>query len=244
MTAPTEGLMKLIGLTKQKRDVGPMLQEYVRKRYGVENMAAFTRGEVAGVADKEALYRQWIDWIEAGEMHRFMDDESDEDDDFLAALLEDVEAPEMPPVVQADNVIYQPVQSEDLQEDDVPVLSDEPEAAVELAEEAYLQVEPTSGVLPDELENPADVAQPEASVESGSHSMQPVAQPVAQPATQPAMQAGVDMAGSSGSLDTLVLEMIRQELQAQVKPDDSLSEERVREIVREELRAMLKAVMS
>lgn len=257
MSAPTEGLMRLIALTKQKRDIGPMLQEYVCRKYGVENMAAFTRGVVPGVDDKESLYLQWIEWIESGEFHRFTEPEvppQEDEDDLLAAMLADasIAPPDPEPETAGDG---------EYEDDDLAAL-----AALVGAEaaDAMEEVQPESSAdwdepLPtQEPANPVDEFMAGMTMDEDVEFTDPVPDgpdslPVEtlsaenpspapggrrQDETPPATKQPV-----SGSIDALVLSLVRQEIAALPQPEQGVSEERIRQIVREEIRAVLRSAL-
>lgn len=208
MTGSNEGLMKLIALTKQQREIGPLLQHYVQRKYGVENMAAFTKEEIEGVEDKEALYLQWVEWIEAGDLSHFQEGESQGE-----AKGGDAPAAEADPADEA----AQP-------EEDAPAAAPESEAEDDEAGEGAGEAEP--GTEAEAAAETEPAAEPE-----------PAADAPATPADAPEERA------PAGAVDALILSMIRKALAAQPRPEQSLTEDRVREIVQEELRRMVQSLL-
>lgn len=206
MSAPSEGLMKLVALTKQQRDLGPLLQDYVQRRYGVESMAAFTKAEIDGVDDKDALYLQWVKQIEAGDLSLF----------------------------RADGAAPEPA-----------------DAAVEPADaarpdggetgEPTSESSDTSGDAETSGEGPTD---PEAQGDQAHSGAEP---PVAAPpaaATVPPKGQTLGGVATEGSVDALILSMIQRAIDGQPKPEQSMTEDRIREIVRDELRTMMKSLLA
>lgn len=112
MPIKSDSLMKLVALTRENKEVIPVLNEYIRKKYDVADVLTFISNDVAGIDSKDALYEQWAGWIEQGEFERFYTDlqateeaapepEEEEDDDPLADLrhLSSVELEEDPDLV-------------------------------------------------------------------------------------------------------------------------------------------------
>lgn len=209
MSASNERLMKLIALTKQQREIGPLLQEYVQRKYGVESMADFTKGDIDGVDDKEALYQQWIEWIEAGDLSPFKADEaaSEPAKADAAAVSGDVATPD------CDENNGQEAESSDASEakessDDEPADSDAATDYNYAESEAETSADPSTAA--------AALSLRDQSPGSGAE---------------------------AGSVDALILSMIQATLDNQPKPEQSITEDRIREIVRDELRTMLKSLI-
>ena len=211
MTASNEGLMKLIGLTKQQREIGPVLQEYVRRKYGVENMATFAKEDIEGVDDKEVLYLQWAAWIEAGELSRFKDDGASAQPADVERTDATAEADPQGGEQEAQEVADTAAQADEVAEDkpaEVEAAADDEEAAAATAE-----------------------AEPEPEPE-------PSAAPETPQQTLPAEEPAV-----AGSVDAAIRSMIRSALDSQPKPEQPVTEARVREIVQEELRRILQSLL-
>ncbi|MCG5515566.1 MULTISPECIES: hypothetical protein [unclassified Ectothiorhodospira] len=233
MSAKSESLMRLVALTRGSEEVGPLLADYVQRKYHVKDISSFISGDVEGVDDKEALYEQWAQWIENGELNRFVIDEPPEDHDDVdngqpfqdpeEALLDMVEAESEPKRESASTPTP-------LHPGMIPEAAPEPEPEPE--PEAAPEPEPTQEPEPE----PEPTMTPQDSDEEADMAAKP------ESASQP--ESPSEDRASAGSLDAIVASMISARLEALPPPESPVSEERIREIVREEVRSMLRNMLS
>ncbi|SEK32782.1 hypothetical protein [Ectothiorhodospira marina] len=229
MSAKSESLMRLVALTRGSEEVGPLLADYVQRKYHVKDISSFISGDVEGVDDKEALYEQWAQWIENGELDRFVIDEPPEDHDDVdngqpfqdpeEALLDMVEAESEPKRESASTPTP-------LHPGMIPEAAPEPEP----------EPEPDATPEPEPTQEPEPTMTPQDSDEEADMAAKP------ESTSQP--ESPSEDRASAGSLDAIVASMISARLEALPPPESPVSEERIREIVREEVRSMLRNMLS
>lgn len=229
MSAKSESLMRLVALTRGSEEVGPLLADYVQRKYHVKDISSFISGDVEGVDDKEALYEQWAQWIENGELDRFVIDEPPEDHDDIdngqpfqdpeEALLDMVEAESEPKRESASTPTP-------LHPGMIPEAAPEPEP----------EPEPDATPEPEPTQEPEPTMTPQDSDEEADMAAKP------ESTSQP--ESPSEDRASAGSLDAIVASMISARLEALPPPESPVSEERIREIVREEVRSMLRNMLS
>ncbi|WP_063465752.1 hypothetical protein [Ectothiorhodospira sp. BSL-9] len=240
MSAKSESLMRLVALTRSSEEVGPLLADYVQRKYHVKDISSFISGDVEGVDDKEALYEQWAQWIENGELDRFVIDEPPEglDDgedgqpfqDPEEALLDMVEAEPERRSASSPTPLHPGMIPEAAPE---PEFTPEPEPAPEPMREPM----PEPPMTPQDSDEDADMAaEPE--------NTQPQPESAPEPDTARVEESTPQAPAAAGSLDAIVASMISARLEALPPAESPVSEERIREIVREEVRSMLRNMLS
>lgn len=256
MSMPPDGLLKLITLTKQNKDIGPLLQDYVRRTYDVSSIAAFTNETIPGVDDKNALYTEWAGWIENGELERFRIEQDNAPDSPATLQPDEDNTPagestnadtfsESPADTDADADTEPPAQAE-APTQDAPSM---PEAEFETPSvpDAPAPMADTSSAEPDASVAPAPLTDAEAEVPLTPPQDDPMNAPPTPPLDAQDAPSATAAAPTEASIDALVLAMVRRELATLPQPEPAeppVSESRIREIVREELRTLLKAILS
>ena len=260
MPIKSDSLMKLVALTRENKEVIPVLNEYIRKKYDVADVLTFISNDVAGIDSKDALYEQWASWIEQGEFERFYTDlqapeeatpePEEEDDDPLADLrhLSGVELEEDPELVpetllqDTDDAEESPVDAEDefdglesIDEDDWTAA----DAADPVAKGPGAEIDPFAELEAEE----ADAAEPEPDFEPAFPSDETETEP--EPVTDDDMTT--PEAGSWEADPPMVPDTAPSNLDTSAETETTMSsssdsmqalEQAIRAIIREELAAM------
>ncbi|MCG5495109.1 hypothetical protein [Ectothiorhodospira variabilis] len=231
MSAKSESLMRLVALTRGSEEVGPLLADYVQRKYHVKDISSFISGDVEGVDDKEALYEQWAQWIENGELDRFVIDEPPEGND---------DADDSQPFQDPEEALLDMVGSEPERRSAPTPLH--PGMIPEAAPEPEPTPDPEPVPEPEPTPNPEPTPEPEPTMTQ--QDPQEEAHMAAEPENTPPSESLAEARAPTGSLDAMVASMISDRLEALPPPESPISEERIREIVREEVRSMLRNMLS